>query len=228
MNYDGDEPMLYVTAANAKRRSVSQGMKACAAVKLIPMFAGRWGGARKQAGNVSGLKGDSRDLAAKMLGVNAHYVSDALRLSKDDPKAFEEVWHDRIGLQSAISDVSGRKLAKDLRLDESTVRKTLDAREARSLCGPHKSVSSDTMVRVAAGAKKDNRAATRLAESVAARQVTDGDARESVVEPMPGRLRLHAMRLPTGAAVRPSRTQGRPSRQGGSCLGPQGLAFEAS
>lgn len=71
--------------------SVRPGRWACAAVKLIPMFAGRWGGSHKQVSNV----GRTDALAAQMLGVSRGYVGYALQLSKQDSKAFDDVWHER-------------------------------------------------------------------------------------------------------------------------------------
>ena len=106
IEYDGDDPMLYVIAANAKRRSVSAGMKACAAVKLIPMFGGRWGGKRQGDTGIP-LKGRSAELAGKMLGVSKDYVNQAIRLSKDK-KTFDDVWNNRIPLRSATNELKGK------------------------------------------------------------------------------------------------------------------------
>ena len=88
----------HVVALNASRRHMTPGQRACVAVDLLPHLeieAKQRQGARTDL--VAGLPqsanggGRSRDRAAAALGVSARYVSQAKRLKRDDPQAFEQV-----------------------------------------------------------------------------------------------------------------------------------------
>ena len=128
VEFDGSDPVAYVIAANLERRHLSPSQQAALAVRLIPLLAVQ---ARER--QVSGLRqgarvpvpekipergeaaGEARAVAARMVGVNPHYVSDAVRLAEKSPVAFQAVENGEMGLSAAMRELrreENRRLAQ--------------------------------------------------------------------------------------------------------------------
>lgn len=94
--YQGEHsPTEYVIAANLKRRQLTIGQKATAARKSLPLLEAE-AKERQLRKSVQEripeqTKGQARDRAAALFGVNPRYVSDAKRIEKESPEIFEQV-----------------------------------------------------------------------------------------------------------------------------------------
>jgi len=107
--YIGRDPLGYVLSLNLERRHLTESQKATVAVEILPLIEME---AKKRMS--MGGKGveripplnqrKSRDDAAKVVGVNPHYVSDAKKLKKEEPELFEKVKKGTITLPEAFKE----------------------------------------------------------------------------------------------------------------------------
>ncbi len=104
--FDGDSPLDFIISMNLKRRHLSVGQKAMIGVdvereysKLVPK------GRPKKSGKHSGLSGESRKHAAKQLGINEHYITDAKDIKKKSPELAKKVRSGKMTLSKAKRQV---------------------------------------------------------------------------------------------------------------------------
>jgi N6-adenosine-specific RNA methylase IME4 len=119
--YTGDDPIAYVISANVERRHLDASQLACVAVKFLPLLEEQ-GRERMLAGKAPDPmeiipQGPARDIAAAMMGVNPHYVSDAKRLFDEAPATFDAVESGALGLPAAMRE---HKREENRRVAEAT------------------------------------------------------------------------------------------------------------
>jgi len=130
--YTGDEPTAFAVSLNDRRRHMGKSALAAVAVELEPHFA-RDAERRKKATEgrpkksgekpeekipqVFERKPQAREEAAKSVGVNDRYVSDAKKVKTEAPEVFERLKAGRITLQDAKREVA-KKPTDDWRPDE--------------------------------------------------------------------------------------------------------------
>lgn len=127
--YTGDEPTAFAVAMNDRRRHMNKGALAAVAAELEPHFAAdakrrQAEQARRnqpQAQKVEKIppieKSKAREEAAKSVGVNDRYVSDAKKVKQEAPEVFEKLKAGKITLQDAKREVA-KKPTDDWRKDE--------------------------------------------------------------------------------------------------------------
>jgi ParB-like chromosome segregation protein Spo0J len=130
--YTGDEPTAFAVSLNDRRRHMNKGSLAAVAAELEPFFA-KDAAARKKATEgrprkdsekpvekvpqVSLPQPKAREEAAKSVGVNDRYVSDAKKVKTEAPEVFERLKAGKITLQDAKREVA-KKPTDDWRQDE--------------------------------------------------------------------------------------------------------------
>lgn len=127
--YTGDEPTAFAVSLNDRRRHMGKSALAAVAAELEPHFAAdakrRQAEQAKrnqpQAQKVEKLppieKSKAREEAAKSVGVNDRYVSDAKKVKTEAPEVFERLKAGKITLQDAKREVA-KKPTDDWRQDE--------------------------------------------------------------------------------------------------------------
>lgn len=127
--YTGDEPTAFAVSLNDQRRHMGKSALAAVAVELEPYFAvdakRRQAEQAKrnqpQAQKVEKLppieKAKAREEAAKSVGVNDRYVSDAKKVKAEAPEVFERLKAGKITMQDAKREVA-KKPTDDWRQDE--------------------------------------------------------------------------------------------------------------
>jgi len=131
-DYTGDEPTAFAVAMNDRRRHMNKGALAAVAAELEPFFAADAKRRQREAGKDHG-RGQkvvekvpqaiakpavkSREEAAKSVGVNDRYVSDAKKVKQEAPEVFERLKAGKITLQDAKREVA-KKPTDDWREDE--------------------------------------------------------------------------------------------------------------
>jgi len=100
-DFDGDDPITFVMSNNLHRRHLTPSQKAAVATASLPLFEEQAKARQKDHGgtapgkknNTSGNNSgsDARDQAAKAVGVNPRYVSDAKKIKEEAPEEFEKV-----------------------------------------------------------------------------------------------------------------------------------------
>ena len=123
--YTGDEPTAFAVSLNDRRRHMNKGSLAAVAAELEPFFA-----ADAKRRQIRKPKPDSvkekipeqklpqaREEAAKSVGVNDRYVSDAKKVKAEAPEVFERLKAGKITLQDAKREVA-KKPTDDWRKDE--------------------------------------------------------------------------------------------------------------
>jgi ParB-like chromosome segregation protein Spo0J len=130
--YTGDEPTAFAVAMNDRRRHMNKGALAAVAAELEPHFAADAKRRQRDAGKEHG-RGQkvvekvpqpmpkqatkAREEAAKSVGVNDRYVSDAKKVKQEAPEVFERLKAGKITLQDAKREVA-KKPTDDWRKDE--------------------------------------------------------------------------------------------------------------
>lgn len=130
--YSGDEPTAFAVSLNDRRRHMGKSALAAVAAELEPHFAAD-ADRRKKATEGRPRKSDSkpeekvpqviarqpqaRQEAAKSVGVNDRYVSDAKKVKTEAPEVFERLKAGKITLQDAKREVA-KKPTDDWRQDE--------------------------------------------------------------------------------------------------------------
>jgi ParB-like chromosome segregation protein Spo0J len=130
--YTGDEPTAFAVSLNDRRRHMNKGALAAVAAELEPHFAAdadRRKKATEGRPKKSGQKPEekvpqvlprqpqARQEAAKSVGVNDRYVSDAKKVKAEAPEVFERLKAGKITLQDAKREVA-KKPTDDWRKDE--------------------------------------------------------------------------------------------------------------
>lgn len=127
--YTGDEPTAFAVSLNDRRRHMGKSALAAVAAELEPHFAKdakrRQAEQAKrnqpQAQKVEKLppieKAKAREEAAKSVGVNDRYVSEAKKVKAEAPEVFERLKAGKITLQDAKREVA-KKPTDDWREDE--------------------------------------------------------------------------------------------------------------
>lgn len=123
--YTGDEPTAFAVSLNDRRRHMGKSALAAVAAELEPHFA-----ADAKRRQIRKPKAESvvekipqqtpskaREEAAKAVGVNDRYVSDAKKVKREAPEVFERLKAGKITLQDAKREVS-KKPTDDWRQDE--------------------------------------------------------------------------------------------------------------
>ena len=129
--YTGDEPTAFAVSLNDRRRHMNKGSLAAVAAELEPHFAAdakrrqRDSGGDKKSATARSVKekvpepirAQAREEAAKSVGVNDRYVSDAKKVKADAPEVFERLKAGTITLQDAKREAA-KKPTDDWRQDE--------------------------------------------------------------------------------------------------------------
>jgi ParB-like chromosome segregation protein Spo0J len=123
--YTGDEPTAFAVSLNDRRRHMNKGSLAAVAAELEPFFAAdakrRQIRKPKAASVVEKIPqqtpSKAREEAAKSVGVNDRYVSDAKKVKTEAPEVFERLKAGKITLQDAKREVA-KKPTDDWRKDE--------------------------------------------------------------------------------------------------------------
>jgi hypothetical protein len=133
-DYTGDEPTAFAVAMNDRRRHMNKGALAAVAAELEPFFAADAARRKKETEGrpkkdavkpeekvpqVSAVRRapQAREEAAKSVGVNDRYVSDAKKVKQEAPEVFERLKAGKITLQDAKREVA-KKPTDDWREDE--------------------------------------------------------------------------------------------------------------
>lgn len=113
--YRGDDPIGYVVLKN-KRRNLTASQKAAFAAAILELYEDERKqhlGNNQHTSSVEKIphssKGKARDDAARAVGVNAHYVSDAKRIKEEAPEIFEDVKAGKTTIAEAKSTLRPRK-----------------------------------------------------------------------------------------------------------------------
>lgn len=123
--YMGDEPTAFAVSLNDRRRHMNKGSLAAVAAELEPHFAAdakRRQVRKPMAESVvekipQQTPRKAREEAAKSVGVNDRYVSDAKKVKTEAPEVFERLKAGKITLQDAKREVA-KKPTDDWRQDE--------------------------------------------------------------------------------------------------------------
>jgi ParB-like chromosome segregation protein Spo0J len=131
--YTGDEPTAFAVSLNDRRRHMNKGALAAVAAELEPFFAADAKRRQQKAGKEHGRgqkvvekvpqpidtkpSPKAREEAAKSVGVNDRYVSDAKKVKQEAPEVFERLKAGKITLQDAKREVA-KKPTDDWRKDE--------------------------------------------------------------------------------------------------------------
>lgn len=126
--YTGDEPTAFAVSLNDRRRHMGKSALAAVAAELEPFFAedakrryeqtvGRPKKSVEKVPQISVPQPKAREEAAKSVGVNDRYVSDAKKVKKEAPEVFERLKAGKITLQDAKREVA-KKPTDDWRDDE--------------------------------------------------------------------------------------------------------------
>lgn len=127
-DYTGDEPTAFAVAMNDRRRHMNKGALAAVAAELEPHFAadakrryeatvGRPKKSVEKVPQILAPQPKAREQAAKSVGVNDRYVSDAKKVKQEAPEVFERLKAGKITLQDAKREVA-KKPTDDWRKDE--------------------------------------------------------------------------------------------------------------
>lgn len=138
--YTGDEPTAFAVSLNDRRRHMNKGSLAAVAAELEPFFAADAKKRQRQHGGTAPGKPKSlqekvpeviekkgkpapqaREQAAKSVGVNDRYVSDAKKVKEEAPEVFERLKAGKITLQDAKREVK-KKPTDDWLPDEKERR----------------------------------------------------------------------------------------------------------
>lgn len=126
--YTGDEPTAFAVSLNDRRRHMNKGALAAVAAELEPHFAadakrryeqtvGRPKKSVEKVPPISAPQPKAREEAAKSVGVNDRYVSDAKKVKAEAPEVFERLKAGKITMQDAKREVA-KKPTDDWRQDE--------------------------------------------------------------------------------------------------------------
>ena len=113
-------PVSWVISQNLYRRHLTGGQKAVVALEAEKLLAKENPPGRpKNGGNISTIKGKSRDIAAGLVGVSGRYVQAAKKIAAADPKTADEVKAGRLSLPEAEKKLGFKQSTKALVSTES-------------------------------------------------------------------------------------------------------------
>ena len=131
------DPVGYVAGANIARRQLSAAQKAVVAAKLMPYYEAE---AAKRKQSLSGTRpnrngpapdvteslpgpderGEAREKAAKVTGVNARYVSDIVKIHREAPELFEAIASGTISIPKALKQLEQKPSERNEQPEGST------------------------------------------------------------------------------------------------------------
>lgn len=131
--YKGKEPTAFAVSLNDRRRHMGKSALAAVAAELEPHFAEdakrrqiRKPKAESVVEKVPQQKpSKAREEAAKSVGVNDRYVSDAKKVKAEAPEVFEKLKAGKLTLQDAKREIA-KKPTDDWRKDERERQKLVD------------------------------------------------------------------------------------------------------
>lgn len=123
--YAGDEPTAFAVSLNDRRRHMGKSALAAVAAELEPHFAADAKRRQIRKPKAESVKEkipeqkrpQAREEAAKSVGVNDRYVSDAKKVKTEAPEVFERLKAGKITLQDAKREIA-KKPTDDWRQDE--------------------------------------------------------------------------------------------------------------
>ena len=122
------DALTWIAANQLGRRNLTLSQRAALAIELEKQLAAeakkrqRLSNASKQKIAYSD-KGQARDQAAEMLGVNRQYVSDAKQIAKDAPEILEHVKHGTLNIpqaQHVAADLIGEAVSPHGKASQGT------------------------------------------------------------------------------------------------------------
>jgi hypothetical protein len=161
-------PTLYVVSKNIHRRHLTTSQRAAIAVEMLPMLAdeakarqregGRRGGENKVMVSVpqpysnnepNELRGTSRDIAGRAVGVGGSSVERAAILQRDAPEEFERVKKGEVTVGAAWREATERKNPANKRqliIENAAKQKMIvGMSQVRGLCRGLEELSADTL-----------------------------------------------------------------------------------
>ena len=146
------EALTYVLDANVCRRDLSSAQLACVAATVIPRISEETAAnrLRKYRETIARRQGEdwlsnltsnpeddgkptsSRLIVARMLGVSDTYVGYALRLQREAPELFRQVWAGQMSMPAAMRELTGEttpELAQALRAYRRRLKAALQDRQ---------------------------------------------------------------------------------------------------
>lgn len=112
-NLGDQSPSQYVWSLNGPRRHLTPTQKATVAVELLPSIERETPRGRPKANTEKTEKipelTESREKAAKLVGVNERYVSDAKKIKENAPDVFEKMQTGEVNMTQAKSELRSRQ-----------------------------------------------------------------------------------------------------------------------
>ena len=102
--YHDDDCTAYVLSVNVQRRHLTPVQRSTIGLAAEPMIAAEIPKGRpKKSGKNSGVSGEAREIAARAVGVNPHYISDAKAISAKAPDVFQAMQAGTVSMPEAKS-----------------------------------------------------------------------------------------------------------------------------
>lgn len=107
-------PTEWVLSMNAKRRHLTPSQKAAAGVASLPLLEAEAAVRRRATQNNKSdpeiipeqEKGEAREKAAAIVGVNPRYISDAKKIKEESPETFSKIQNGEISIPQAKREIS--------------------------------------------------------------------------------------------------------------------------
>lgn len=112
-------PINFVLSLNLHRRHLTSSQKAVVALRMLPMMEAE--AKERQLAGVpvilpEGIKHDSRDQAAALVGVSGKYVSDLKSIEKNAPKLMKQIESGKMSIPEAKREIgTAKKPARDMK-----------------------------------------------------------------------------------------------------------------
>jgi hypothetical protein len=123
-DWDGQGSLVeYVAGLNAGRRHLTASQKASAALELLPLLSEEAKERQREHGQTAPgrtsttlpekipgvFSGEAREQAARLCGANPHYVSDLVRLKKEDLQLYDQVRLGELKVPKALDVLRSRR-----------------------------------------------------------------------------------------------------------------------